>query len=235
MNNPDYDDDIAKIKDWQKTGNENKLSELIIRYQPIVHSITNRYRTTGVAPATLRAKANSQLLKAFKSYDSSKGASPVTHIWNNLQKVQRTATESLQSGHIPEYRNLKKSTFTIVIDNLTDQLGREPSVSEMADELGWSQSEVGRMNNELSGEITASGAEFDFYGNAVTQEPKDKLLADYLYHELDNKDKIIFEHTFGYGGKKILKNKELAIKLHTNEMAIHRSKNRLADKIRSYR
>jgi DNA-directed RNA polymerase specialized sigma subunit len=235
MNKFNDREDIKNIAEWQKSGDENKLTELITRYQPIVHSITNRYRTTGVAPATLRAKANAQLLKAFKTYDPTKGASPVTHVWNNLQKVQRVATESLQSGHIPEYRNLKKSTFTIVRDNLTDQLGREPNVSEMADELGWSHAEVGRMNNELSGEVTASGAEFDFYGNAVTQEPKDKLLADYLYHELDNKDKLIFEHTFGYGGKKILNNKELAKKLRTNEMSIHRSKSRLADKIRSYR
>jgi DNA-directed RNA polymerase specialized sigma subunit len=226
-----YDNDAEKIKNWQKNKDPNELAELIMRYQPVVHSVVNRYRTTGVAPATLRAKAQTQLLKAFKSYDPTQGASPTTHIWNNLQKVQRVATESLQSGHIPEYRNLKKSTFTIVRDNLTDQLGRDPSVKEMADELNWSSSEVGRMNSELSGEVTA----FDFYGNSTTQEPRDKILADYLYHELEDRDKVIFEHTFGYGGKQILKNKDIAKKLRTNEMSIHRAKNRLADKIRSYR
>jgi DNA-directed RNA polymerase specialized sigma subunit len=232
--NYNNDSDVKMLNQW-KAGDENALTSLMIRFQPIVASVVNKYKTVGVAPATLRAKANSQLLRAFKTYNPDKGASLVTHTWNNLQKVQRVATESLQSGHIPEYRNLKKSTFTIVRDNLTDQLGREPSVLEMADELSWSQAEVGRMNAELAGEITASGAEFDFYGNAVTKEPKDKLLADYLYHELNNKDKVIFEHTFGYGGKKILNNKELADKLHTNEMFVHRSKNRLAEKIRSYR
>ena len=235
MNNIYSDNEDAKlIAHWKNTGDENSLSSLIVKYQPVVRSITNKYKTVGVSPATLRAKAQSQLLKAFKTYDSSK-SSPITHVWNNLQKVQRTAVESLQSGHIPEYRNLKRSTFTIVRDNLTDQLGREPNVSEMADELGWDEKEVGRMNRELSGEVTASGAAFDFYGNSTTQEPKDKLLADYLYHELDNKDKLIFEHTFGYGNKPILKNKEIAAKLNTNEMNIHRAKQRLSDKIRSYR
>ena len=90
------------------------------------------------------------------------------------------------------------------------------------------------MNEELAGEVTASNAEFDFYGNARQFENKDMALANYLYNELEGKDQVIFEHTFGYGGKSILKNKELAKKLKTNEMFIHRAKKRLADKIREY-
>jgi DNA-directed RNA polymerase specialized sigma subunit len=144
------------------------------------------------------------------------------------------ATESLQSGHIPEYRNMKMAIFKSVRDNLTDRLGYEPSIAQMSDEMNWSQAEVQRMNEELSGEVTASNAEFDFYGNARQFEHKDKALVDYLYHELEGKDKVIFEHTFGYGGKPILKNKDLATKLHTNEMFVHRAKKRLADKVREY-
>ena len=228
-------DDKTQILEWQKTKNPELFAKLIVRYQPIIHKVVNKYRTVGVAPATLRAQATSQLIKAFNSYDESKGTQPTTHIWNNLQKVQRVAAESQMSGHIPENRNLKRSTFTIVRDNLTDRLGYEPSVSEMADELGWSKREVGRMNHELAGETTASEAKFDFYGNSITKEHKDKALVDYMYHDHNNKDKVIFEHTFNFGGKKILSNKELAKKLRVNEMAIHRSKKRLADKIRSYR
>jgi len=227
--------DINKIKQWQDTKDPNLFAELVIRYQPVVNSVVNKYSRVGIPPATLRAQATSQMIKAFKSFDATKGAQPSTHIWNNLQKVQRIATESQMSGHIPENRNLKRATFTIVKQNLEDRLGYEPNISDLADELGWNKKETARMLNEVHGETTASGASFDFYGNSVTRESSDKALADYLYHELNGKDKVIFEHTFGYAGKPVLNNKEIANKLHVNEMFVHRAKQRMSGKIREMR
>jgi len=228
-------DDKEMIQDWQDNRNPTAFANLMIRFQPVVNSVVNKYRTVGLAPATLRAHATTQLIKALDTYDPSKGTVPTTHIWNSLQKVQRVASESLMSGHIPENRNLKKSTFTIVRDNITEQLGREPNVDEMADELKWDRNEVGRMNNELKGEVTASNAEFDFYGNSTQGSSKDKDLADYLYSELDGPQKVIFEHTFGYGGKPILNNKEIAVQLNMNEMAVHRAKHKMSERIQEMR
>lgn len=227
--------DKNNILEWQKTKDPYLFADLMIRYQPVVNSVVNRYSTTGVAPATLRAQASSQLIKSFRSYDPDKGTQPTTHIWNNLQKVQRIASESLMSGHIPENRNLKKATFNIVKQNLEDRLGYEPSLADLSDELKWNKKETARMLNEINGETTASRAEFDFYGNSISKEHKDKALADYLYHELDGKEKIIFEHTFGFGGKPVLKNKEIAKKLNVNEMFVHRTKKKMSDKIRDMR
>jgi DNA-directed RNA polymerase specialized sigma subunit len=224
-----------KIKVWQQTKDPSLLADLVMRYQPIVRSVVNKYKTTGVSRSALNAKASAQLMRALNNYDSNKGTVPSTHIWNNLQKVQRMAGESLMSGHIPEYRNIKKATFNTVKYNLEDTLGYEPNIKQMADELKWSQAEVQRMNKELSGEATASSAEFDFYGNSTQIANKDKDLFDYLYNEVDDRDKVILEHTFGYGGKPILKNKEIAKKLRTNEMYITRRKRKLSDKIRSYK
>ena len=228
-------EDIEKIQRWQKSQDPVDFAQLMVRYQPIVHKIVNQYKTVGVSPLTLRTAANTQLIKALKTYDPSKGTQPTTHIYNNLKKVQRIASESLLSGHIPENRNLQRSTFTITRDNLTDRLGYEPSVQQMSDELSWDKKEVGRMNEELSGETTASRAEFDFYGNSTQGESRDTALVDYMYHELDGPDQVIFEHTFGYGGKSILKNKDLAKRLNKNEMWVHRRKKAMSERIRSYR
>ena len=228
-------DDREKIIEWQKTKDPNLFAELVIRYQPVVNSVVNKYSTVGVAPATLRASATSQMIKAFKSYDGNKGTQPSTHIWNNLQKVQRIATESQISGHIPENRNLKRATFNIVKQNLEDRLGYEPNTAELSDELKWNKKETARMLNEVTGETTASKAAFDFYGNSITKENPDKALVDYLYHELNGQDKVIFEHTFGFGGKPVLNNKEIANKLNTNEMFVHRAKQRMSSRIKDMR
>lgn len=228
-------DDADKILEWQRTRDPQLFNELTTRYQPVVHSVVNKFKTTGVAPATLKAQAHAQLFKAFSTYDPDKGAEPTTHIWNNLQRVTRTAFESLMSGHIPENRNLKRATYTTVKANLEDRLGYEPNTEQMADELKWDRTEVARMESELGGEIAASSAAFDFYGNMNAQESGDKALADYLYHELEGRDKTIFEHTFGYAGKPVLNNKAIAAKLGVSEMAVGRAKKRMSEKIRSYR
>lgn len=229
------EDNTQKILDWQKNKDPRLFTDLVIQFQPIVNSVVNKYRSVGVSPATLRTQATTQLIKAFKTYNPDMGTQPSTHVWNQMQKVQRLATESLTSGHMPEYRNVKRSTFVTVRDNLTDQLGREPSADDMADELGWDKNEVSRMNAELGGEVTASKADFDFFGNSLQMEGNDKRLAGYLYHELGGKDKVIFEHTFGFGGKPILNNKEIAKKLGTNEMAVHRAKKAMSEKLKEYR
>ncbi len=227
--------DSDNIIEWQKSKDPKLFADLIIRYQPVVNSVVNKYSTVGVAPATLRAQATSQLIKSFNSYDPSKGAQPTTHIWNNLQKVQRIASESQISGHIPEHRNLKRATFTIVKQNLEDRLGYEPSTADLSDELGWNKKETARMLNEIHGEATASKAAFDFYGNSMTRESADKALVDYLYHELGGKEKVIFEHTFGFAGKPILNNKQIAKKLKVNEMYVHRAKKNLSKRIKEMR
>ena len=228
-------DSTERILQWQKTKDPELFTELVIEHQPIVNSVVNKYRSVGISPTTLRTQATTQLIKAFKSYRPDRGTQPTTHIWNQMQKVQRVATESLTSGHAPEYRNIKRSTFVTVRDNLQDRLGYEPNVDEMADELGWNRNEVSRMNSELGGEVTASNADFDFYGNSTQMESKDKALTDYLYHELTGRDKTIFEYTFGVGGKPKLNNKQIAAKLNTNEMAIHRAKKAMSEKIKGYR
>ena len=230
-----FKNDSDAVTTWQKTKDPQLLAELLVRFQPAVHSVSNRYKTSGMSPQAIVATANANVLKALKSYMPDQGAQPLTHIWNSLQKVQRGARESLLSGSIPEHRSLKLSTFQTVRQNMTDSLGYEPTITEMSDELGWAPKEVERYEKELGGETTASNLQSDFFGHSTAFEHKDRALADYLYHELDPRHKIVFEHTFGYGGKKILSNKDIATKLGTYEMDITRMKRKMGDRIRENR
>jgi len=228
-------DDKEQVLEWQKTKDPMLFANLSIRYRPIINSVVNKFKTTGLPPATLRAHATTQMIKALESYDPDQNTQFSTHLWNNLQKVQRVASESLMSGHVPENRNLQRATFTNIKENLTERLGREPAVDELSEEMHWNRKEVGRMLSEMKGEVTASEAPFDFYGNASVTPHHDKELADYLYTELSGPQKVIFEHTFGYGGKPILNNKEIAEKLHKNEMWIHRQKQSMSQRIQEMR
>jgi len=193
--------EIEKIEYWQKTKDPKTFASLMDYYKPQVAGIVGKYRTTGQSVDTLKTEANTQLIRALKTYKPTAGTQPSTHIYNYLKKVQRHASESLMSGHIPEARALQLSTYKIVKENIKDQLGYEPSARNMSEEMKWSLKEVSRAEKELSGETTASGADFDFYGNSTKQKSTDKQNADYIYHSLTGPERTVFEYTFGYGGK----------------------------------
>lgn len=227
--------DEENVKVWQTQKDPAAFVALHTRFRPIVNKVVSKYSRGGLPEATLRLSADAQLVSAFNSYKPDIGTALSTHVWNHMQKVQRPAMEALTSGRIPEHRNIQLATFKIAKDNLDDRLGRESSIEELADETGRDQVTIARMMHELGGETSASGADFDFYGNSTQFEHKDKALADYLYYELTGPEKVVFEYTFGYGGKPILQNKDIAEKLGTNAMAITRMKQKLAAKMKGYR
>ena len=227
--------DSEMIANWQKNKDDETFIELQNRFSPIVHKTVNQYRTTGVSNAALYANAQTNLMKAFETYDPKHNTQPITHVYNYMKKVQRVASDSLMSGHIPEARNIKKATFQTAIINLKDRLGYEPNIDEICDELGWNKKEAARMMNELSGETTASNAQFDFYGQSRQEQSKDSILSDYLYHELDPKQKTIFEYTYGYNGKPKLTNSEIAKKMKVNDMYITRAQSKMGERLASFR
>lgn len=228
-------DDIELISQWKVDRDPKKFHALMERFNPVINKFTNQFSGTGVSKNALRTSARANTIRAINTYDPNAGTKPITHVYNNLKKLNRVASESLTSGHIPESRSLKMATFKSTITNLEDRLGREASIDEMAKEMKWSREETARMNSELEGETTASTAEFDFYGNSTSEKSKDMTTIDYMYTDLSGKDKVIFEHTFGLGGKPILNNKQIAEKLNTNEMNITRSKRRLSKIVKENR
>jgi len=229
-------DDSDKIVEWQKTRDPKLFLELTQQFKPLVHKTVNQYRTTGISTPTLTARARSNFINALNTYNPDFNTQPITHIYNHLRKTQRQATESISSGRIPEHRNMKMATYMTVRTNLEDNLGREPSAAELADELGYSMKSLELLEKEIGGEVTASGADFPFYGNSVQFENKDLANAEYIYHSgLSDKERVVMEHTFGFGGKSILNNKEISAKLNTNEMAVSRMKKKLGEMLREAR
>ena len=228
--------EVEKVLKWQETKDPKLFKELINAYAPIRASVVNRYRTTGLNTKSLETEAMTQNIRALKTFKASGGAQPSTHIHNNLKKVYRHANESLMSGHVPEARGMQLSTYKILKENLKDQHGYEPNTKMMADEMGWSLKETARAEKELHGETTASSAEFDFYGNSKQQKSSDKQIADYLYHDLKDDEKTVYEYTFGLGGKpELKKNKDIAKAMGVNEMFVSRKKKAISKKIENAR
>lgn len=232
----DPKEQIKLLGEWQKDKDPAKFMALRSVYNPMIHKTVNSYKTTGLPKATVNARANAEFVNAMSSYKPNKNTQFSTHVFNYLRKVQRTAVSSLTSSTIPENRRFKMATYNTAKMNLSDELHRDPTSHELSDVLSWSPKEVAKYEKELGGEVTASGASFDYYGNSNVEDNKDMNLLTYMYHgNISPQEKLFMEHKHGFGGKKILSNKDIANKLKTNEMAITRMSKKLSDELKAYR
>ena len=124
---------------------------------------------------------------------------------------------------MPEHRKIKLKTFNDSMDRLTESYGRQPNVAEMAQDLSWSPAEVGRFKKEQHRELSDSLP----VSHGYTLDDDDDGLVSYVYHDLNPSDKVVFEHTTGYGGAAILSTKELMEKAGLTSGQISHAKRRL--------
>ena len=124
---------------------------------------------------------------------------------------------------MPEHRQVKAGTFRNVEESLRDSLGRDPTVAELSQELSWSQREVARYRDEQRATYSTSlpiPPGFEKYS-------PDQTLVDFVYHDLVDQDKRVFEHTTGYGGSPVLSGKQLIKKTGMTQGQISHSKRRI--------
>ena len=117
-------------------------------------------------------------------------------------------------------------------DNLAVDLGREPNAAEMADQMGISPSEVGRIEKDRAVKLITSGSNFE---NITSYTPKKKLAIEMAHFDLNNEQKLVLEHTYGiYGKTQIKSTGELAIKLGWAAPKVSKIKKVIENKINMY-
>lgn len=220
--------DYKYWEQWNKTKDDKDLSVLLKQVNPLIQYSV--FQQKGSLPTPIiEAEAKLQAVNAFKTYDPSKGTKLSTHLTNYLKKVSRLNYQYQEIYKVPEARRIKYQTFTTAKDELTQKYGRPPTVLELAEKLNWSNAEVSRFLSESKQELSDSqplSNDTKFYG-----DNSDSTMLAYIYNDLPTKDKLLFEHTTGYGGKPILDNNELAKRLEMTPGQISYAKKKLVNKI----
>ena len=197
----------------------------------MIESEVRKADSTPVPDSAVRAEAWRHALRAFDTYDPDKAALS-THVGNNLKRVNRFVAQFQTAMSIPEARRLKIRMFQNAMDDYRDRHGREPPTQELSDELAWSPAEVGRMRRELRGEVleTTSPVLMDF---GYESDDRDREVAlQYVYPELGPREKLVFEHTFGWKGRPVLSsNKEIAETVGVSETTVRNTKKEIAHKL----
>jgi RNA polymerase sigma-B factor len=113
------------------------VEELVRRFEPLTRSVARRYYSRGEPLDDLIQVANVGLLKAIARFDPDRGfaftsfATPTM-----LGELKRYFRDSGWAVHVPRGVKERAVELARVTEKLSSQLGRSPSVPELAEALG---------------------------------------------------------------------------------------------------
>lgn len=202
-------DDEELIDRWKKRRDYNAYQEMKRRYKNMVHKNANKYRATAIPYNNLKLKAFELFDDAINTYKPSK-AGFSTHLNYQLRKLDRFAKKHQNIARIPEALALRIGDYDNTVDNLTRQLGRQPTLKEIAKDMKMSQKRVKQL------EVSRRGDMFEGKFEAEIDKPSHKLdhILEQVRWELTQQERLIYDHLLGLDGKKQYKSKKkLAKKL----------------------
>lgn len=216
---------------WKADPTPANLHACTKSLQPTIDSVVASMGASG-NPQVL-AKARVMAAKAIKSYDPSQGASLPTWVSSQLRALAREIRKSDNVLSVPEKVQLDAYAIKRAELDLTDELGREPSMQELADRSHLSIRRIRDVNKKLhpvaqegafqdGGDTFLKGNDVDFSQDAL----------DYVYNDSDLLDQLILEATTGYNGKPALSNAELMKKFSLTPVQLTRRKQRLSLRIK---
>lgn len=218
-------------KQWHRTKSPDKLTELVVSLDPLIQKRVNQFMGAPLPRSAIEAEARKQAIGAIESFKPGKGAALGTHVNNYLQKVFRYVSTYQNVGRLPESRTSKIDLFNKTKAYLEQQKGREPTTIELADELNWSPSEVGRMEVELRKDL---GLETSFGGMQLLDVNKHAELLTFGYFELTPDEQLVFDYSIGAHGKVRLTMDQIAKRLHKTPRQIGLIKTRIVSKLKKY-
>jgi RNA polymerase sigma-B factor len=129
-------DDAALFRRWQSGRDPADHAALVERFLPLAHHLALRYRTAGEREDLLQVAAVG-LLNAIERYDPDRGVAFTSFaVPTILGELRRYFRDHGWAIRVPrELKELGKRC-EVLRDALTPRLGREPTVSELADACG---------------------------------------------------------------------------------------------------
>jgi len=105
--------------------------------------IANRYRGRGVPFLDLIQEANMGLMRTVRKFDYRRNLKFCTYAtWWTRQAITRSLTEQKRIVRFPNHVEEGLGRFRETLDELTSDLGRIPTIEELAAKLGWPRGQI---------------------------------------------------------------------------------------------
>lgn len=198
-------DDLKAWEKWNSTKRNKDLSALMEQLQPIVMREVHKL-SGGLPQSALNIRAQKLTHDAVKKFDPKRNVQLNTYLTHQLQPLKRFVYQHQNIAKIPESRIQMIGSYQRARERLRDDLNREPSDSEMADEMRLSLKQVSLLRREQWEDAIDTGVGSQIHG---VHESNDKAqLMDFVYTELSPQEQLVFEKITGYNNTPVIKTNE---------------------------
>lgn len=221
--------DLELWQQWKRTNDPKDLTALLDRLKPLIQREVGKWGSA-VPPAALESKGRALTVEALKTYNPNMGAAIGTHVTSRLRKLSRHVYPYQNVARLPENKQLLYNTFTVATSKLYDDLGREPTTEEMADELKWSPKKVVEFNRSFGRRELVESE-----GSSLETEEAMSPMVTFYYHGLSPEDKLLFEAITGYpdpSSKRHLSNSQIMAKFKITQGQLSYKKRKFQEQIK---
>jgi RNA polymerase primary sigma factor len=206
----------VKLASQIKRGNKKAREKMIKANLRLVVKIAHDFSNYGLPLLDLISEGNIGLMKAVERFDPKKGGKLSTYAsWWIKQSIKRALANQSKTIRLPVHLVDKIGKIRRVAAQMTEELGREPSNEELAEELGLAPAKVAHLKNvavrpaSLDAKINADDdtAFGDLVSDERAEDPfavlRDKDLREEvgdLLDVLDARERKIIAFRFGLGG-----------------------------------
>jgi RNA polymerase primary sigma factor len=208
----------VKLAAQIKRGNKKAREKMITANLRLVVKIAHDFSNYGLPLLDLVSEGNIGLMKAVERFDPMKGGKLSTYAsWWIKQSIKRALANQSKTIRLPVHLVDKIGKIRRVSAQMTEELGREPTNDELAEELGLAEAKVAHLKNvavrpaSLDAKINADDdtAFGDLVSDERAEDPfaalRDKDLREEvgdLLDVLDPRERKIISFRFGLGGGK---------------------------------
>lgn len=231
-----------------KRGDQEARSRMVRCNLRLVVKIARDYSNYGLPLLDLISEGNIGLMKAVERFDPKKGGKLSTYAaWWIKQSIKRALANQSKTIRLPVHLVDKIAKMRRVSTQMTEELGREPTDDELAEEVGLSPSKVTALKSAAirptsldqpigDDDSTQFG---ELVGDVDAQDPfemlRDKDLRDEvgdLLDILDPRERRIINSRFGLDGKKPKTLEEVGVKFGVTRERIRQLQNIALSKLR---
>ena len=164
----------VKLASQIKRGNKRAREKMITANLRLVVKIAHDFSTFGLPLLDLISEGNIGLMKAVERFDPKKGGKLSTYAsWWIKQSIKRALANQSKTIRLPVHLVDKIGKIRRVAARMTEELGREPSSEELAEELGLAVAKVSHLKN-----VAVRPASLDARINADDDTPFGDLVSD---------------------------------------------------------
>jgi RNA polymerase primary sigma factor len=231
-----------------RRGDQRARTEMVSANLRLVVKIARDYVNLGLPLLDLISEGNIGLMKAVERFDPRKGSKLSTYAsWWIRQSIKRALANQTKTIRLPIHLVEKIGKIRRVSSQMTEELGREPTDEELAEEIGLSTSKITALKSAAlrpaSLDEPIQDGEYFQYSDIVSDEESDNpfetlrdkdLLEeiDEVLELLDHRERAIIDMRFGLDGQDPKTLEEIGVNLGVTRERIRQLQNAALSRLR---